>query len=328
MKRIAILYFDHTPLSAIATPLDIFLSVGVFWNQLFKEQTNPEFSITLATPSGKAANCSHHVSLAPHCGIEEIQQTDVVIIMPTIPFVLPNDQKDTILPWLRFMHKKGAILASVCTGAFLLAETGLLNGRTATTHWALANKFQNKYPQVNLQISSTVTDEQDLLCSGGASAGADLALHLVRKFCSSEIAFQCAKALLLEPRRSLQLPYHTFNFDKSHGDIGISAAQDWIEKHYHEKFSIDSLALRIGLSRRTLERKFRRCTGDSPLKYVRKIRVESAKLLLETTQNGFDEITNKVGYEDCSTFRKVFVKTTGITPSQYRDKFCRHMINS
>ncbi len=176
-------------------------------------------------------------------------------------------------------------------------EPGLLNGKTATTHWGAAKFFKRKYPKVKLKPHRLVTDEGDLFCSGGA------------------------KALLIDFGRKSQMPYAVFDVEKSHGDKKITRIQEWIGNNYQKRIRIDSLAQKSGLTRRTFERRFKNATGDTPLQYLQRVRIEKAKYLLESSSNTFEEITYQTGYEDSSSFRKLFIQNTGLTPGLYRNKF-------
>lgn len=321
MKNITILAFDTTPLSSIALPADIFNAAGTFWNRLFQEPPNPQFKVTIATLDGKPVRCNQSISITPDCRIEDGPPPELLVVSPVtnLKSRLLTDQD--LLQLLTSYHSEGTKLASICTGAFFLAAAGLLDGRKATTHWGLASVFKRWFPKVNLQTEHTVTDDDTIFCSGGASAGADLALYLVRKYCGSEIAHRCARSLLIDPSRQTQSPYEIFTFSKNHDDPEILHAQRWLEQNYDKPLMVSTIAEKVAMSRRTFERRFKKATGDSPNKYLQRIRVENARLLLEKGKSTFEEITFQSGYEDPSTFRKVFHKATGLSPGSYREKF-------
>lgn len=324
MKEIVILAFEGTPLSSIALPADIFLAAGVFWNRLFGLPEEPRFRVRIATLNGDPVRCHKTVSITPDCALADIGLPDLLIVSPLIDLHSPLLHSTAMHDMLRDLHSQGVHLASICTGAFLIAATGLLNGKKATTHWGLAKFFAKRYPQVILAAGQIVTDEGNLLCSGGANAGADLALHLVRRYCGNETAHRCARALLLDPERVSQAPYEVFSSARNHGDEEILTVQKWLEEHFREEIKIDDLAGKAAMGRRTFERRFKNATGDSPLHYLQRIRVEKAKYLLENGRETFDIITARVGYEDPSTFRRIFQKSTGLQPGSYREKFgCR-----
>ena len=224
------------------------------------------------------------------------------------------------------MAKKKAaqnvMIASNCTGGFLLAETELLNHKTATTHWMFTEQFRKRYPLVDFKPESMITDENQFYCSGGSTTFFDLSLYLTEKFMGHEVAAQCSKILLLDPVRSSQTPYCSLNFQKHHQDSSILNAQQWLEKHYREDFMIDSVAKQFNMSIRNFKRRFKKVTGDTPLKYLQRVRIEAAKRDLRNIQKSVEEIGCGVGYEDAGFFRKVFKRYTNLTPSLYRQKFC------
>ncbi len=320
MRNITILALDGSSLSSIAIPLDIFGSAGVLWNVLFGLKPKPLFNVKTASVDGKPVKSLSGISLIPNCAVNDADNNDLIIISD-----LNRKQHEykKILNWLIAQNRKGTHIATICTGAFLLAETGLLNGKTATTHWGAAKEFRKRYSQVFLKPQRLVTDEGDLYCSGGANAGADLSLYLISKYHGYEIAFQTAKALVIDPGRESQAPYAIFNFEKYHDDGKIIRIQEWMEKNYGQEIRIDFLAKKSGMTRRTFERRFKNATGDTPLRYLQRVRIEKAKQLLEKGTDTFSEITYHVGYEDSSTFRKIFIKQTALTPTLYRNQFSK-----
>jgi transcriptional regulator GlxA family with amidase domain len=212
-------------------------------------------------------------------------------------------------------------VASVCTGVFLLAETGLLDGKSATLHWGFTERFRRRYPRVALEPDRMFIDHGRLYCSAGVNAGMDLSLYLVEKFCGRETAIQSAKTMILDLGRERQSPYSSALFPRDPDDPPIAQARKWIEEHYTKTIDYDRLAGKFGMSRRSLERRFRLAMGTTPLGYVQQLRVEAAKCLLEEGTRTFDEITDQVGYEDIPFFRKVFVRLTGLRPREYQQRF-------
>ncbi|MBU0992751.1 MAG: helix-turn-helix domain-containing protein [Proteobacteria bacterium] len=321
MKNITILAIHNTIATTVLGPMDVFFQAGQLWNYINGIPLTPFFKVEIATVDGNPVKCLNNVFLKPHRAIDEVEKTDLVII-PSITDIEKALQygKDT-LDWLEYHHNQGASIASVCTGAFLLAETGLLNGKTATTHWGFVKLFKEMYPKVNLRPERLITDEGNLFCAGALGAGIDLSVYLVEKICGHEIAIQCSKALIHDMGRSSQAPYTVFQFQKNHPDEAIQLSQQWIEKNYAHEMDIGRVARIHGMSRRTFERRFKKATGDTPLLYVQRTRVEAAKRILETNNGTFDEICYQVGYEDSSHFREVFKKHTGLLPSEYQKKF-------
>ncbi len=319
MRNITIFLPENVPLSSFALSLDIFNSAGVFWNTLFKKPPEPLFVTKTVTIDGQPVKTVDGLEIKPNAAMADTVDGDTIIIASTAdPLAFPSPDA---IPWLKQAHARGAHIASICTGAFVLAQTGLLNYKTATTHWGFSRLFRKLYPKVILKPEKMITDEGDLFCSGGANAGGDLALYLVGKYAGQEVARQTARVLLMDLDRKSQAPYLIFRYEKSHGDDTIVTIQDWIEKHYSREIRVDGLAQKAGMSRRTFERRFKKATGDSPLQYLQMVRIETAKQLIERGRKTFDEITYQVGYEDSSTFSRVFKNRTGLSPNSYRKKY-------
>jgi transcriptional regulator GlxA family with amidase domain len=319
MKHITILALDGTIASTVTGPTDIFSLAGVLWNQICGVRPEPYFKVVIASVRGKPVECVNGIVIQPHLSLDEVKRTDLIIISAEDLTALDASSRRTT-PWLIKHHKAGATLASVCTGAFLLAETGLLDGKRATTHWGFAELFKKRYPQVELRPESLITDEGSLICGGGAFSCFDLTLYLVERYCGFDIAAQCGKSLLLDIGRTSQLPYAVFEYQKQHKDNQILRAQTFLEKNHAQQFSMDDLAARVGMSLRNLKRRFRKATGDSPLSYLQRFRVEAAKRLLENTRKSISEICYQIGYEDIAFFRGVFKRYVGITPHEYRKR--------
>jgi transcriptional regulator GlxA family with amidase domain len=270
---------------------------------------------------GKPFETLTGMHVVPHLSIAEATQADLILISSMGS--LNSARYPGAVEWLNYHWHRGAHLASVCTGAFLLAATGLLNGRAATTHWAFTDLFREYFPLVDLQPERMITDEGKIYCSAGFTAAIDLSLYLVEKYCGLNVARDSAKALLYDLNRNSQLPYSSFRFPKNHTDTSVLEVQTWIENHYSQKVSYQDLAKQFGLSQRSLERRFKAAIGMTPLNYLHQVRVEASKMLLEESVKSFDEITWQVGYGDGGFFRKVFVKETGLRPMAYRQRFRR-----
>ena len=319
MKNITILALKNTVASTVTGPMDIFSQAGVLWNKLLGLAPDPYFEVSIVTVDGQLLECLNGITLKPHSSMQEVKKTDLVIISAEDLQHLDKTSLQT-RPWLLKHYAAGAILASVCTGAFLLAETGLLNGKRATTHWGFAGLFRKRYPEVDLRIEAILTDEGNLLCAGGMFSYIDLSLYLVEWFCGFEIASQCGRSLLLDLGRKSQLPYAIFEYQKQHLDEQILRAQNLIEKNYSEELNIETLAKQIGMGPRNFKRRFRKATGDSPLSYLQRYRVEAAKRLLENTPETISEISARIGYEDPGFFRQIFKRQIGFSPNEYRER--------
>lgn len=322
--RIAILALDGAIYSSIIGPMDVF-SVA---NALRAEAGQPEFaSVRILRTGRRLPQSFNQLKIHTHGRIQDTDRFDVVLV----PAMFGNDQgqgedypafaSPQLANWLHHQHNQGGCLTSVCAGSFLLARTGLLDGRTATTHWNLADQFAASFPKVRLQARKMLIDEQDLITAGGVTAYFDLALYLVRKFGSSDLAAGCSKFLLIDPQRSSQAPYQTGQFQRSHADDAILSLQAYMERHYAKPLTLVQLSTITGLEQRTLLRRFRAATGDSPITYLQRIRIEAARRQLELTGGSIDQIAWNVGYRDTSSFVRLFKKITGMTPGGYRRKF-------
>lgn len=323
MKQVTILAMHHTMASTVTGPLDVFYQAGVMWNYFKGQRLSPKFEAAVITTDGEPVKSLSGLHMLPQGSIQDVLKTDVIMISSIMDIDKTIRYQGEVIDWLRMHYRQGAHIASICTGAFVLAETGLLDGKTATTHWGSAEEFRKRYPRIALKPERLITDEGDLFCSGGLNAGTDLALYLVEKYCGHEVALQSSKSLISDIGRTSQAPYIIFQFQKDHADKQVLKTQAWIEDHYDHNFEYNTLAKKNGMSRRTFERRFKSATGDTPLMYQQRLRVENAKRMLETGNLSFEEITYRVGYEDSSTFRKLFSKHTGLRPREYTMKFQR-----
>ncbi len=321
MKNITILALHNTIATTVFGPMDIFFQAGLLWNHINGILPKPLFKVNIASIDGQPVKCLNNVMIQPHQSIESVKKTDLILIPSITDIEKTIEYNAPTIKWLQNHYERGASIASVCTGAFLLAQTGLLDGKTATTHWGFVDQFKRMYPKINLKSERLITDEENIYCAGALGSGIDLSLYLIEKFYGHEIAVQCSKSLIHDMDRSSQSPYKVFQFQKNHPDEIIKTSQQWIEDHFSEKIDINRVCKVHGLSRRTFERRFKKATGDPPLLYLQRTRVEAAKRLLETDNCTFGEICYKVGYEDSAHFRKVFKKHTGVLPTEYQKKF-------
>jgi len=321
MKKVTILGLYNTMATTILGPMDILNQAGRLWNRVCKCPQTPFFEVTIASADGQPIRSVNNIQIQPHCSINQIQQTDLIIIASATYIGKILKKNPELVPWIRHHYDQGAHVASICTGAFLLAETGLLDGKSATLHWGFTDIFRKKYPQVSLEQDKMYIDHGRLYCSAGVSAGMDLSLYLVDKFCGRKAAVESAKTMVLDMGRERQTPYDCYFVSKDHGDSLIVEAQEWIEQHQTEAIDYDWLAQKFRMSRRSLERRFKNAVGITPLGYLQKLRVEYAKHLLEEGTQTFNEITYQVGYEDISFFRKIFIRLTGLRPKEYQQRF-------
>jgi transcriptional regulator GlxA family with amidase domain len=323
MKKVTILAMFNTMASTVVGPLDIFFQAGVIWNYFQGKKPRPLFKTRIVTTDGKPFKCLNGTIISPDGSIHDVDATDLIIVSSILDIEKTMKYEGEALDWLTHHHGRGTHIASICTGAFVLAETGLLDGKTATTHWGAADEFRQRYPRIDLKPERLITDEGDLFCSGGMNAGSDLSLYLVEKYCGHEVALQSSKSMISDIGRTLQTPYSIFQFQKDHNDDQILSVQKLMEENFDESHPYEDLARRFGMSRRTFERRFKAATGDTPLVYLQRVRVEEAKRMFETENLSFDEIAYNVGYEDASAFRKIFLKQTGLRPTEYKRRFQR-----
>ncbi|SFH23579.1 GlxA family transcriptional regulator [Pedobacter insulae] len=256
--------------------------------------------------------------------LKEVTETDLLIIPPTYgdtgKGILANAEA---IPYFKKLHEKGASLASLCIGAFLLAETGLLNGKKCSTHWAHINEFRERYPEVEVEDGAIITEYDNIYSSGGASSLWNLILYLIEKYADRETAVMISKYFALDIGRDSQSQFAIFRGQRNHGDEEIQKVQDHIEKHYEDKITIESLASLINTGRRTFERRFKEATNNTSIEYIQRVRIEAAKKKFEASRKNVSEIMFDVGYTDTKSFRDIFKKITGLTPIEYRNKFAR-----
>ncbi len=264
------------------------------------------------------------MKIEPHLKRDDCDNLNIIII-PVIYGDLESTLTNTkLIEWLHEQNKKGVIICAVCAGVFLVAEAGLLDKKKATTHWQLADDFKTRYPNVYLKKEKMIVDEGDVITAGGVTSYMDLSIYLAGRFGSFELASSVSKLLLIDPSRRLQTPYTIFNFNNAHGDGNILKAQQWMESKITTPMSISDLAKKASLGERTFARRFKKATGDTPLEYLQHLRIGKARTFLETTEESIDSITYAIGYEDVSSFRRLFKKITGLSPSSYRKRFSLH----
>jgi transcriptional regulator GlxA family with amidase domain len=256
--------------------------------------------------------------------LKDVTKTDLLVIPPAFGDIASGIKANAqAIPYFKSLYQGGCSVASLCLGAFLLAETGLLNGKKCSTHWAYIDEFREKYPEVEVQDGAIITAHGNIYSSGGASSLWNLTLYLVEKFADRETAIMVSKYFALDIGRDSQSQFAIFKGQKNHGDTAIQWVQDYIEKHYSDKLLTGALAELINLSRRTFERKFKEATNNTTIEYIQRVRVEAAKCFFEASKKNVTEIMLQVGYTDIKAFRDIFKKLTGLTPIEYRSRFSR-----
>lgn len=256
--------------------------------------------------------------------LKDVERTDLLIIPPAFGDTEKGIAANAAaIPYFTKLYNKGASVASLCIGAFLLAETGLLNGKKCSTHWAHIAEFRQKYPEVEVRDGAIISEHDNIFSSGGASSLWNLVLYLVEKYADHETAVLIAKYFALDIGRGSQADFAIFRGQKNHHDEDIKKIQDYIEKNYTEKIMIDELADFVATGRRTFERRFKEATNNSPIEYIQRVRIEAAKRFFEASRKNVSEVMYEVGYSDTKSFRDIFKKVTGLTPIEYRNKYAK-----
>lgn len=320
MKHLTILVPDgQNNLSSIVGAYKIFTRANAYWKGLGKKEL---FKIELAGISKKVDFYEGLFCVNPHTLISKIAKTDLIII-PSLNHNFQNAVKHnkSMIDWIEKQYKGGAEVASICTGAFMLASSGLLDGKSCSTHWAMAENFRNMFPKVNLQADKLITDENGIYTNGGAYSFLNLILYLVEKYYDRQSAIFCSKVFQIEMDRQSQSAFTIFTGQKLHGDEMVRKAQAYIESKPYEKISVEHLASRFSVGRRSFDRRFIRATGNTPVEYSQRVKIESAKKAFETSRKTINEVMYDVGYSDVKAFRETFRKITGMSPLEYRERY-------
>ncbi|WP_166267137.1 GlxA family transcriptional regulator [Marinobacter caseinilyticus] len=326
MINVAVLALPHCHASGIHGVMDFF-AVANYCGRMPASDTAVPFNCHIVTLDDQPVQGYSGALVTPTAARGSFLP-DVIVVGAAVEatvaeaFMEPMmDKARPLFGWLQAAFHRGAILASVCTGSFLLAEAGLLAGQVATTHWRAAPLFRRRYPEIRLEVDELLVDNGQIVCAGGATAFVDLCLYLVERLSTPAVALACSKLLILDNRRTEQTPYMSFYHQKAHQDVAIRKAQSWLEQHYAEAIEIDDVASVAALGPRTFKRRFKEATGETPIGYLQQLRVEAAKHRLESSRDQTAQIIWSVGYEDASSFRRLFKRTVGCTMEQYRRRF-------
>jgi transcriptional regulator GlxA family with amidase domain len=324
MRHISILVPQEAVAAAIVDPRYMFTAVNQF---LVDAGKPPAFNVQLVGLTRQVPLSGGVFSVNTDALCDEVAATDLIIIP-----ALSGDLKAALevnrdlVPWIVDQHRKGAEVASLCLGAFLLASTGLLNGKGCSTHWLFASELRAMFPEVTVADGSIITEADGLYSSGGATSYWNLLLHILEKYTDREMAIRLSKFFALEIDRKSQSPFIMFNGQKKHEDEPIKLAQEYIEKNFTEKMSIEDLASRFAIGRRHFERRFKKATNNTPAEYIQRVKIEAAKKQLENSRKNVNEVMYDVGYTDIKTFRSVFKKLTGLSPNDYKHKYNKEVI--
>jgi transcriptional regulator GlxA family with amidase domain len=324
MKHVSILVPEMSVLASIEDPRYMFTAGNDFLATVGKP---PLFNVQLV---GANRIVSLHDGIY-HVNVDavyrEVEQTNLIFI-PAITGDIKSalEVNRDLVPWIVNQYKKGAEIASLCMGAFLLASTGLLNGKHCSTHWLHANTFRNMFPEVTLMDDKIITEERGIYTSGGANSYWNLLLYLIEKHTSREIAILASKFFAIEIDRNSQSPFMMFRGQRDHEDEAIRKAQEFIEHHFHNKITVDQLSDMFSIGRRSLERRFKKATHNTVTEYIQRVKVEAAKKSFETSRKNVSEVMYDVGYADTKAFRTIFKKIAGLSPLEYRNKYNREVM--
>lgn len=319
MKHVAILIPNEAVLASIVDARTIFTGANDFLQSMGRQ---PVFDVQMVGLSKEVKVHGGMFSVHTDILLSDLQKSDMVII-PAISGDLQNavNVNRDFVPWIISQYNNGAEIASLCIGSFILASTGLLNGKECSSHWITADAFRNMFPEVKLVDGRIVTEQQGLYSSGGATSYWSLLLLLIEKYAGRDIAIMAAKIYALEIDRKSQSPFAMFTGQKKHEDNPIKQAQEYIENNVTEKISVEDLSSMYAIGRRHFERRFKKATNNTPVEYIQRVKIEAAKKQLESTPKNINEVMYDVGYTDAKAFRTVFKKITGLSPIDYRNKY-------
>jgi len=324
---VIIVAVPETAGSALYGMMDVLLAAGNIWQTLVRAETaDTLFRVRILSPTGKPFVCGNGIPVTPELSVQEDPVTEIVIL-PEL-WLGPDEhlkgRYPDLMAWVRRRHEDGASIYSACSGAVMLAETGLLNGCDATSHWGYQDLFRQCYPEIRFRPEPNLAfadSSGQIVTAGGTTSWHDLAIHIISRHCSPGEALRVAKVYLLKWHGEGQLPYETLVRNNPHSDSVVTTCEKWLEEHFREHSAIQRVVELSGIPERTLKRRFKKATASSLIEHLQNLRVEAAKRLLEAADMPVDEISFEVGYEDPSFFRRLFKRRTGLTSSQYRRMF-------
>jgi transcriptional regulator GlxA family with amidase domain len=324
MKHVSILVPNEAVLASIEDPRYMFTAANDFLESAGKP---PMFKVHLVGLTQEVR--LHNGSFTVHADVllPDVEKTDLIFIPALFGDMKTALEKNkAFIPWITSQYKSGAEVASLCIGAFLLASTGLLNGKKCSTHWRSANEFREMFPDVDLVDGTIITEEKGLYSSGGANSYWNLLLYLLEKYADRETAIMAAKVFAIEIDRKSQSPFIMFKGQTKHNDESVRKAQEFIENNFQDKTTVDQLADMLALGKRSLERRFKKATSNTVIEYIQRVKIEAAKKSFETSRKNINEVMFDVGYTDTKAFRSTFRKITGLSPVEYRNKYNRDAV--
>lgn len=334
MKTIYILAAGNVVAGGIISFLDVFSFCNTYWRRMNPGISEDLFHCHVISPDGNPVNTNQGIQV-PAIGLEEpedILKADAVILASA--FVTNREEFQHYLEDFTPLFKPLTLfaasekpLAAYCSGTMMLAASGLLNGRRATTVWWLSEMFERNFPKVSLCLEHLVVSDGHLHTAGATTSNLSLALHIIGLLAGEQVANQMAKILLISPNRSSQQPFMNMALavdGHNHKDELVTKIQNWMQQHIQQSFLLDEVADKFAVGKRTLIRRFKKALNETPASYMQRLRVDEAKRLLETTELALEQIVERVGYEDVSSFRKLFIQLTSLSPRAYRQKFNTH----
>lgn len=324
--HVSLVAIPEAMLSTLSGIYDTLRLVGTAAGSDDAVAAKPPFAVEIVGESAGPLHLASGLPLPVERAAADIRQTDIVIV-PSL--LVPGGawktgRYDSLVHWLGEMHRTGATICSACSGIFLIAETGLFDGKDSTIHWGYANAFRRIFPAVRVQPEKVLIaagPREELVTSGASASWHDLVLYLIARHAGAAAAQAVTKFLALQSHQDSLAPYIVFDAPRDHGDAVIAGIQDWLQTHYSVANPIEEMVRRSGLPERSFKRRFAKATGFAPITYVQRLRVEEAKLRLERTRTPVDEISWQVGYEDPAFFRRLFRRVTQLSPAAYRRKF-------
>lgn len=319
LRRVSILATDGVFASTLMQAKDFFHMAGIRYARQQGLGDQPPFEILLVSPDGQPVNSFSNVRVPVDGGLEACD----VIILPAFwdDFDALSRRYPQVLDWLRLQHAGGTAICGEASGVFWMAEAGLLDGKEATTYWRFFREFAERFPKVLLNQDKHLSDADNLYCAGGVTSACDLYIYLIERYCGAGVAQGVARDILYEVQRSYTPGRIGFGGQKLHQDVTVLQIQHWLEEHYADKFRFEDVAREHGMSIRNFMRRFQGATGDKPLHYLQRLRIETAKSLLSSTRKSIKTISYEVGYDDASFFARLFRQHTELSPNQYRRQF-------
>ena len=327
MKHISVLVpAGNSIVDTIIAPFNM-LKMAIARDTKLRGSNEPLFNIDLVALTKASVTYQELFSVQPTASIHEISKTDLIIVSPVSGDMEEAvDKNAALVEWIRDQRiRNGADIASLCKGAFLLAETGLVNGKPCATHWTAHNQFRKKYPEVKLVPEKIICEDNGIYSSGGAYSILNFMLYLVERYFGRETAIWTSKISEIEFDRLSQNEFIIFSGQKDHSDEGIKEAQLYIESHYEQKLNVDELARMMNTNSRSFLRRFKKATDNTPLEYIQRVKIEAAKKKLESTPKSILEVMYSIGYNDEKAFRTTFRKYSGLSPKSYQKKYNREM---